>query len=72
MEWSQWFVMSWIQFAVSSLLILMISTIAMRWITQTVERARLIHATFLLLTALPFVSVIATASVGRAVLFHSG
>jgi beta-lactamase regulating signal transducer with metallopeptidase domain len=58
MEWSQWFVLSWIQFAVSSLLILVISTIALRWISQTVERARLIHASFLLLTALPFLSFI--------------
>ncbi len=59
MEWNQWFVTSWIQFAVTSLLILLLSSIALRWISQTVERARLVHATFLLLTALPFVSVIA-------------
>jgi beta-lactamase regulating signal transducer with metallopeptidase domain len=58
MEWSQWFVLSWIQFAFSSLLILVISTIALRWLSQTVERARLIHASFLLLTALPFLSLI--------------
>ena len=58
MEWSQWFVLSWIQFAVSSLLILVMSTIALQRIPQTVERARLIHASFLLLTALPFLSFI--------------
>ena len=58
MEWSQWFVLSWIQFVVSSLLILLTSTIALRWISQTVERARLIHAAFLVLTALPFLSFI--------------
>lgn len=56
MEWQQWFVLSWMQFALSSLLILLSAHTACRWISQPVERVRLIQLVMVALFAPPFLA----------------
>ena len=54
MGWQQWFVLSWMQFAVSSLFILLVTSLILRWISQPVEKVRLIQWMLAALVAMPF------------------
>src|SRR4029079_14819364 len=59
MSWSQTFVVSWLQFACTSTLLLLLAHVAMRWIVQPAERIRLIQYTITGALAVPLLAALA-------------
>jgi beta-lactamase regulating signal transducer with metallopeptidase domain len=59
MSWSQTLVVSWLQFACTSTLLLLIAQVAMRWIVQPAERIRLIQSTIIGAFAIPLLMALA-------------
>lgn len=54
MGWQQWIVLSWMQFAVRSLFILLVASLVLRWISQPIEKVRLIQWMLAAIVAMPF------------------
>ena len=61
MDWLQYYVVVWMQFAIETTVILGLTWLALHWIEQPVERLRLILMVLMAIVALPW--IIAFASV---------
>jgi len=55
MGWIQYCVVAWMQFAIDATILLGLSCLSLRWITQPVERLRLILVVLIAVLALPWV-----------------